>query len=238
LWLGIGLDPANKGGNLKKIIVFGVGTFGYRLAIRTAELGAHVTTIDRRNDILEQVRDLVAEVQVIEFTDEVSIKEKLKEGFDTAVIAMHRNFGTVLLLCMYVREMNIPHIVARAETSMQRAVLAKLNIEDIILPELEMGNRVAERLILNKSEQLVLTHDEGIVHIPVPKSLIGHKIGQIPQLEKYKIKILQIRREYVGEKYSRMIDPNDPNFELIENDFLVLIGRTRKIAKFLEAMTS
>lgn len=216
------------------MIVFGVGTFGTHLAQKAANLGAHVTIVDRNTDNLRPMRDMVAEARIMDCTDERSVKDKLGEGFDTAVITMHQDFSTVLLLVIYIREMGIKHIIARAETSTQKNVLKRLGVEEVILPESEMGKRVAERLILNRSEHLPLTDDEGIVHIPVPEKLIGTTIGEFKQGDKYHVRLVFVRREYIDQEFSRLIDASEKSFELTENDYLVLLGKMRRIAKMIE----
>ena len=111
---------------MKKMIIFGAGTFGRRVATRAADLGADVTCVDHSADRLKVIKDYVAAVQVLECRDEKAVKEQLRIGYDVAIIAMHRDFSTVLLLVIYTREMGIRQIIARAETSMQKAVLDKL----------------------------------------------------------------------------------------------------------------
>ena len=219
------------------MIIFGVGTFGQSLAKKAADLGAHVTIVDKDADSLRDIRDLVAEARIIDATDERAVKGKLGDKYDTAVIAMHKDFGAVLLLIIYLREMNIKHIIARAETYMQRNVLTKLGVEQVIMPEYEMGNRVAERLILDRSEQLALTGDEGIVHIPVPQKLIGTTIGDFKKLDSYHLRLIFVRREYLNQDFSRLIEPSDKNTELTKNDYLVLLGKTRRIAKMIDDLS-
>ncbi len=222
---------------MKKIIVFGAGTFGKRVATRAADLGSDVTCVDRVSDRLKGIKDYVSSVQVLECRDEKAVKEKLRSGFDVAIIAMHRDFSTVLLLVIYTREMGIKQIIARAETAMQKQVLEKLGVEEIILPEWEMGQRIAERLALNKSDQLALTSDMGIVHIPVPQKLIGRRIDDLSPLDKYALKLIFVRREYLDQNFSRVIEPSEGETELIEDDFLVILGKPRRIAKMIDDLS-
>jgi len=219
---------------MKNIIVFGMGTFGKNMAVKLSDLGAKVSCVDIKSENLISLRDSVYEAQIIDCTDERAVKEKLLSGYDVAVIGMHQNFSTVLLLVIYLKESKVPHIIARAETAMQKSVLEKLNVEEVIMPEYEMGMKVAERLVLNNSEQLFLTREMGIVHIPVPRKCIGKSVSEIFKNNKYGLKLLLIRREYPDQDISRIIEPNQSNLHFTENDHLVISGNSRKIARMLE----
>ena len=218
---------------MKKIFVAGLGNFGRSFAERAAWLGAFVTAVDTDAEKVATVKNTVAEALVLNCTDEETLKEKLSAGnYDTAVIGFHEDYSQVLLAAIYLREAGIPTIIGRAETQMHRDVLAKLGVTKIVLPEMDTGVRTAEQLILNTTEELTVTADEGIVHIPVPAGLVGKRLSKI-LMNRYKVRVIFVRREYIEQKYSRLIEPSeDP--ELTQHDYLILIGNLRKIAKFLE----
>lgn len=222
---------------MKKVIVFGMGTFGRRLAVSAAEFGANVTATDVSADMLRSVRDLVSDVQIIDCQDERAVKEKLKEKYDTAVIAMHSDFGSVLLLVIYLKESGVKNIIARAETPTQKSVLEKLGVSTVIMPEAEMGLKVAERLVLNRGEQLNLTDELSIFQVPAPDGLIGKTIKEANDIGKYALKLVFLRREYEDQDFSKIIEPTESDVLITDRDFLIILGKQRRMIKMLEDLS-
>ena len=68
----------------------------------------------------------------------------------------------------------------------------------------------------------------------LPKSEIGKTLDQL-EFKKHGVEILFVHREYLAQKVSKLIKP-DENPKLEQDDNLVLLGLPRRIAKFIESL--
>jgi len=94
-----------------------------------------------------------------------------------------------------------------------------------------MGQRFANSLVLGENEQLILDSENTIARVKIPDSAVGKKLSELA-IEKHGIKTLFVHREYIAHKVTKTIPPQeDPQLE--SGDNLVLIGSSRRIAKFI-----
>ena len=215
-----------------KHLLLGAGLFGKSLAIRLVELGSEVILIDHIEDTLNGVKDLVTAAIVAETTDKDTLTEiQKKYNIQHAVICFGESFDATMLAVVYLKDMGIDDIVARASNNMQREILKKLGVKTIVLPETMMGMKIADGIILGESEQLTLDRDNTIARIRIPKEIFGKNLSEI-KVDKFGIKTLFIHREYIQHKVSKLIPP-DENPKLEEGDNIVLLGSPRRIAKFV-----
>ena len=216
-----------------RYIVFGAGIFGKSVSTKLADLGAEVYVVDHNKDSLESIRDLVSGVMIIESTEKdatTEVVEKVKP--DAALVCFGESFDATLLVVIYLKELGIKHIIARASNSMQGEILEKLGVERVILPEKMMGERMGEHIILGESEQLQLDSETAIARICLPKSAEGKTLDQF-DAKKFGIEILFVHRVYVKQRISKIIK-TDENPKLSADDNLIVLGAPKRISKFVE----
>jgi trk system potassium uptake protein TrkA len=138
---------------------------------------------------------------------------------------------------IYLKESGVKNIIARAETPTQKSVLEKLGVSTVIMPEAEMGLKVAERLVLNRGEQLNLTDELSIFKVPAPDGLIGKTIKEANDIGKYALKLVFLRREYEDQDFSKIIEPTESDVLITDRDFLIILGKQRRMIKMLEDLS-
>lgn len=130
-----------------KYAVIGLGLFGTAIAKKLAKKGAEVLAIDNNEDHIDEIKDEVAYAVCLDATDKKALKSQNIEDYDAVVVAIGENFEALLLCVVYLQELNIKRIIARANGIHQRKILEKIGIKEILSPEDEVGNVVAERLL-------------------------------------------------------------------------------------------
>ncbi|MCD6595744.1 TrkA family potassium uptake protein [bacterium] len=218
-----------------RYIVFGAGLFGKSISTKLADLGAEVFVVDHNKKALESIRDLVSGVMIIESTEKdttADVIDKVKP--DVALVSFGESFDATLLVTIYLKELGIEHIIARASNSMQGEILEKLGVEQVILPEQMMGERMGEHIILGESEQLPLDSETAIARVCLPKSADEKTLEQL-DVKNFGLEILFIHRIYVKQRVSKIIKP-DENPKLAANDNLIILGAPKRISKFVEQL--
>ncbi len=215
-----------------KHLLLGAGIFGKNLALRLVELGDEAFIIDHKEEAFGQVKDMVTGAVVAESTNRDALKEIVdKFKPDDVVVCFGESFDAAMMAVIYLKDLGVKKIHARASNYMQGEILNRLGVNSVILPEAMMGQRFANSLVLGENEQLILDSENTIARVKIPDSAVGKKLSELA-IEKHGIKTLFVHREYIAHKVTKTIPPQeDPQLE--SGDNLVLIGSSRRIAKFI-----
>ncbi|MCK5832577.1 TrkA family potassium uptake protein [bacterium] len=220
---------------MKKIIIIGAGRFGYATANRLSELGSKVTVIDTDEKRLFLLRSLVAETFILDAIDREAIGAKLTEqNYDAGVVGIGDDFSTALLVSLYMKQYGVPLIVARASNPKQARIFKKIGVNMVVTPEDEMGHHLAEKLILADSEQIDLSVNSSIIRVLAPESFIDKSIQELEITDKG-FYLVFIARRYTKQGFVKMAFPDETDFKIARNDYLVFAGDTRRITAFVES---
>jgi len=220
---------------MKKVLIVGAGRFGSTTANRLSELGAEVTSVDTNQKKLVNLKSMVSKTLVLNAIDMDAIKEEIESNdYNAGVVAIGENFSTVLLVSLYMIRFGIKYVVARASNPNEAKILRKIGVDLVITPEDEMGQSLAERLILAESEQIDLSPDTSVVRVLAPPKFIGKNIGEL-ELASKGIYFLFIARRYTEQGFVKMVFPDELDFKITEGDYLLFAGDTRRIASFMES---
>jgi len=198
-----------------KFCVIGLGRFGYQLAVSLAENGMDVMAVDSNESIVSSIRDQVAHAIRMRVTDAESLYNIGVEEMDTVIVAMGENFAqTILITALLKKRLNIPYVIARAINDIHKDILTLIGADRVILPEKEIGIRLADSLSSPFTDLVRLTKDFAISQIIAPEKIIGKELGSLNLFDKYEVhcigvkkngKILSINDSYVIQKGDRLI---------------------------------
>jgi trk system potassium uptake protein TrkA len=135
----------------------------------------------------------------------------------------------------------VKKIIARARGPLQRMILKKLGVQEILSLESEVSTAVAERLIHPSiGSFLQLPDDYEIAEVKTPRGIANRTLEDIGLRDKYKLNIITVERETevsndgetVKEKHIMGI-PRSTTV-LYETDTIIVFGRTKDLKKFIE----
>ncbi len=118
-----------------KFAVFGVGKYGSAIARTLAKKGSEVHVFDLSPEKIESIKDDVALAVSLDSTDKKALMAQDLNGFDAAVVAIGENFEGVILTTSNLMDLGVKRIIARATGHNQEKILAKIGVEEILLPE-------------------------------------------------------------------------------------------------------
>ena len=220
-----------------RFAVIGMGRFGSAIAQRLAEKGAEVIAIDSDQEQVEQIRDRVTYAVALDSTDK-----------DAVVVTIGENFQAVLLTTFVLQEIGVRRIIVRANGETQIKILEKMGVKEILSPEQEVSNAVAENLVNPHVLMSVrLPDDYGIIEVKAPIGIAGRTLAEIGLREKYKLNLVTLLRwDGTEDAAAEMLSDNSShsNHHILgvptgetrieASDILLLFGTSKSIQRFIE----
>ncbi|MBW8383880.1 MAG: TrkA family potassium uptake protein [Youngiibacter sp.] len=216
----------------KQYVVIGLGRFGRSVAETLFTMGHDVLAIDSDEDVIQNISDKVTHAVQMDATDEYALRTLGIRNFDVAVVTIGSNVQASIMTTLILRESGVKYIVAKAQSEMHAKVLQKIGADKVILPERDMGVRVAHNLVSsNLLDFIELSPDYSVIEIQAPADWYGKHILELDVRSKYGINIMAIKSvEDIN------ISPNATD-TIKEGDVLLCIGNTDDLAR-LEHMIS
>lgn len=130
-----------------KFCVIGLGKFGYSVAITLTNQGMEVIAIDSDMMVVTSIKDKVTHAICMRVTDETSLKSIGIEHVNTVIISIGDDFAqAVLTTVLCKKKLGINHVVTRTTSELKKEVLQLIGADLIIMPEQEIGIRLANAL--------------------------------------------------------------------------------------------
>jgi trk system potassium uptake protein TrkA len=208
-----------------KFCVIGLGRFGYQLAVTLAENGMEVMAVDSNETIVVSIKDKVTHAICMQVTDEQSLYNISVEEMDTIIVAMGENFAqTILITALLKKRLKIPYVIARAINDIHKEILTLIGADRVILPEKEIGIRLADSLSSPFTDLVRLTKDFSISQIVAPKQFVGKTIGSLNLFKNYQVHCL-------GAKKQEKIISINKDYVIMEGDRLIFSGYNQDLEK-------
>jgi trk system potassium uptake protein TrkA len=186
---------------MQKVVVIGLGRFGASVAERLYGQGAEVLAIDRNLKLVEALDDKVSAAIACDATVRANLEAYRVGNMDTAVIAIGNNFESSVLLTLHCKELGVPRIIAKALNPLQEKVLLELGADQVIMPEEEMGVRLAEHILHESVVDFVeLPIGYSLRRIDIPADWVGKTLAELDQLREEKLMLIQVIRQPATDK--------------------------------------
>lgn len=214
---------------MKQFAVLGIGRFGYSLATKLYEQGHDVLAIDKDEEHIKSIADLVTFAVQADSTDINTLKSIGLKNIDVAVVAIASDINASLMTVLHLQELGIKEIYAKAQNEQHAKVLHKIGVVEVFLPERDMGRRVAQHIASSNILDLIeLDPDHSVQEILTPSSWDQKTLAQLNLRALYGVNVIAIKR---NDKF--VIAPGAS--ELIhDKDLLIVIGENARLTKLLD----
>lgn len=208
--------------------VIGLGRFGTALAIALAQAGKEVIALDRSEEKIKNIRRYTDYAFVAENLSMETLREIGIQNCDVVVVCIGEKVDVSILTTMSALELGVPHVIAKATSEEQGAVLKKIGAE-VVYPERDMALRLGKKLVSdNFLDFISLSNSVEIRQIPVSKNLIGKSVQESEIRRRCQLNIIAIENES-GTNIEIM-----PEYRFRSDDILIVIGKTENMDKFEE----
>lgn len=203
----------------KQFVVIGLGRFGYSIATTLYSLGNDVLVIDKNEDLIEDIANKVTHAVQADATDENTLKALGIRNFDVAVISIGGDIQSSVMTTLIVRELGVKYIIAKGNGELHAKVLYKIGADRVILPEKDMGVRVAHNILSsNILDYIELSSDYSIIEVQALEEWREKGLKDLDLRKKYGINVIAIKN---GEKVN--LNPTAED-KVHKDDVLVAIG--------------
>ena len=216
---------------MKSFLVIGLGRFGAAVAQELSALGQEVLALDIDEENVQHIADQVTQAIQGDAQDEAVLRSVGARNFDCCVVAVGADMEASILITVMLKEMGAKYIVAKAMTPIHARVLERVGADRVVLPEIDMGQRLAQRLARTNVVDYIGVSDEfSIVEIHPPKSWVGNSLGKLGVRAKHQINVLAIRHGEGG-----LVDVNPkPDKVIGPDDLLIVIGTNEQVNSVVE----
>ncbi len=206
-----------------KFCVIGLGRFGYQVATVLAENGMEVMAIDGNEAIISKIRDDVTQAICMRITDEESLKSVGIDEMDTVIVTMGESFAQSILVTALVKKIGVDKVIARAINEVHKGILKLVGATRIILPEKEIGIRLADMLSSPFTDLTRLTKDFAISQIIAPTQFVNQKVEDLDLFKRHQVYCIGIR------KSDEKAVPVSPDHIIQQNDRLIFAGDNKNL---------
>jgi len=225
---------------MNRFAVIGMGRFGMRLAKLLTQAGAEVVAVDRRQSLIEEMRDDVARAVCMDATDEQALRSQGLDAVDVAIVGIGESFEAAALTTVLLKQLGVPRVISRATSLIRGQILSRIGADEIVNPERESAERWRQRLVATTVlDHVELAQGFGLVQSAAPKRFVGKTLGEIDVRKNYHVQVIGIRRtaedtESTGQAKTREIMISVPTAEttIQAGDVLMLIGSDDALAEF------
>ena len=174
----------------KTYIVIGLGRFGRALAERLCELGNEVLAIDTSAECVQHAENSVTCAVVGDARDEGVLRSLGARNYDCAIVAIGSNLASSVISTLGVKQ-----VICKAQDEIQRRALEKVGADRVIIPEREIGIKLAQSLTSSGVLDFIeLSPDIGIAEVSVPESWVGKSLRELNVRAKYDVNVIAVRR--------------------------------------------
>ncbi len=179
---------------MKTFIVLGLGLFGKSVAKTLFDMGHEVLAVDDDLDTVNSFANHVTHVVQANVTDEEFLQSLDVPNADGVIIAIGTNMQVSIMATVLLKELGAKHILVKAQDDFEARILSKVGADKVILPETDMGIKVARSLVSdNVLDAIEVSKDYSIVSMPVPDSWCGKTIGELLIRTRYGVNIIVMR---------------------------------------------
>ncbi|AAO36760.1 potassium transporter Trk [Clostridium tetani] len=216
----------------KQFVVIGLGRFGTSVAQTLYSLGNDVLAIDSDEDRVQSISENVTHAIQADATDENSLRSIGVRNFDVAVVTIGSDLQASVMATLLVKELGVGYTIAKANSELHAKVLYKIGADKVVLPERDMGVRVAHNLVsTNILDYIELSPDFSIAEVISPKEWYGKNLEDLSIRANYGINIVAIKK-----KEEINVSPTAEDV-IEEGDIIVAIGGTDELNR-LETLVS
>ena len=209
--------------------IFGLGSFGSKLAIELSNAGNTVLVCDINPQRVDDLRDKVTQAVIADVSNEEAVKELTVAKFDAVILSMSSFFEKQILALTLLKQEGVRRVLAKANTNIQEKILFRLGADEVIQPEQDVAYRLSRRLSLSNISDMFEFKGSAIAEVIVPGHLGGKTLKELDLRGKHDVTVLLMRKPGSTEEL-----PTGPATLLERGDQLTVFGNQQSIVELFK----
>ncbi|MBE9376484.1 TrkA family potassium uptake protein [Saccharopolyspora sp. HNM0983] len=209
-------------------MIIGLGRFGGSLATELMRQHTEVLALDTRPKVVDGYADRVTHAAVVDSTDGDALRQLGVHRFKRAVVAIGTDLEASILTTSLLADFGVPIIWAKAVSRQHASILERVGAHHVVLPEHDMGERVAHLVVGRMLDYIEFEDDYTMVKTSPPAEAVGRSLSESALRSKYDITVVSIKRPGEGFTYATADTVVRPD------DLLIVAGRSAYTERFAE----
>ncbi len=227
-----------------KYIIIGLGNFGSSLATTLCSQGHEVIGIDKRENIVQELKDSLTTTMCIDSTEEQALRQLQLFEMDAVVVAIGEDWSASIQTTALLKKIGVKRIIGRSISQLHKTIIEAIGVSEILNPELEAAKRITGRLASkNVVDKHAVSETTSVIEVCISSDMEGQSLGNIKFEQSMGLKLLAVKRMVEKENILKMkhlvaetIENYDDSFVLRKDDHVVLFGNTNNFVKFFGAI--
>jgi trk system potassium uptake protein len=211
------------------VAVIGLGRFGTALALELARTGTEVLAVDRRPDIVQRLSGQLGQIVAADSTDIDALQEIGIGDFTRAVVAIGNDLEASILTTALLTELGIGDIWVKAVSQQQATILERIGAHHVVLPEQDMGQRVAHLVAGRLLDWVGLDPQWVFAKTKPPRELVGVPLGESGLRKKHHVTVVSVKPEGESSFTHAGMDT-----VLRYGSEIIIAGRPDEVERFVE----
>jgi len=213
---------------MRKIAVIGMSSFGYFLCRDMAERKLSVMAIDSDEAKIDDVKPFVEKAVIADASDKEVLENLGLAEVDAVVVSLGERIDSSILVTYYLRELGVKEIYAKAISEDHGKILNVVGATEVIFPEKDMAERLANRLERSSIlEYFEIADGYSIIEWAPPASFVNKTLAELDLTNQYNVQVIMVK-ETVPERVT--VVPKATQF-IKDSDGLVLLGRDEDLER-------
>ncbi len=208
------------------ILVLGLGRFGGAIAETLSELGREVLAVDADHKIVQSYAGRLTHVVEADTTSEEALRQIGAGEFDCAVVGIGTNIEASILTTSVLVDLGVSTIWAKAISVSHGRILERVGATHVVLPEHEMGERVAHLVAGRALNYIEFENGFALVETTPPREYVGKTLGEAGIRKEHGVTVVAIKRR--GEDFSYAT----PDSVIGGDDLLIVAGKSKLAERF------
>ncbi len=220
-----------------RYLIIGLGIFGDNLARDLTDLGHEVIGADCCQQRIDDIKDYISTVYLIDSTEETSLAVLPLRNVDVVVVAIGENFGASIRTVALLKKAGVTHIYARATDYIHESILQGFHIDRILTPEQRAAADLTHEFELGPGTRSMQIDSERVVaSFPAPRYFVGMAYTEFNLDKEFGISLVGASRP---AKLTNVLGMDrtvlrpltvSPAVCCEEGDFITIFGRRKDIS--------
>jgi trk system potassium uptake protein len=210
----------------EQTLVIGLGRFGRALAATLTGLGNDVLGVDASPKVVQACAADMTHVVQADATDAEALRQIGAADFSRAAVTIGTDIQASILATYALVDLGVARIWAKAVTPEHAAILERVGAHRVVLPEREMGVRVAHTMVGRTIDYVELDEDFVLIETTTPRELTGATLKDAKLRSRYEVTVVAVKTPDGGFTYAT------PETVVRDGDLMVVAGRREKAEAF------
>jgi len=179
----------------KQYAVIGLGRFGLSVCKELQSSGAQVLAVDIDEERVKEAANFVSQAIVANCTSEETVKELRLDDYDMVMVSIGSDVNSSILTTLVVKESGAKAVWVKANDKFHGKILSKIGADHIIMPERDMGIRVARKMLDRRVLEFIdLGSSLAMTEIVIGSNFLGKKLGDLKLCKENGVEVLGFKR--------------------------------------------